>query len=345
MNALKYLVLPALCGAALLTQINLVSAQSSADHYKGKQVRLVVGNAAGGDYDLGARLLARYMPRHIPGTPAVIVQNMPGASGNNAASFLYSVAPKDGTVFGSFSRNLPSQAALGRLKADIDPRKYAWIGAASLPSRICVAWEGTPVNTAKDVFTKELIVGSTGAGSVQSIVPTVINRVANTKFRTVEGYRGIAEIVVAMERREVQGVCHLLSVFETTYIDQIKKGQIKPLFNVEEAEIAELPGMPSIFQFVKDENSKQLLRFVFSSAEFGRPYVAPPGTRADHVAALRAGFANALKDRDLVDEAAKLKMDMKYRAPEDLLALIDKLYALPPELKSQVEEILPESRD
>ena len=344
MKSLKYLM-PTLCGAALLTLTGAAAAQAPTEFYKGKQIRLVVGNAAGGDYDLGARLLARYMPRHIPGTPAVIVQNMPGASGNNAASFLYSVAPKDGTVFGSFSRNLPSQAALGRLKADIDPRKYSWIGAASLPSRICVAWEGTPVSKAEDVFSKELIVGSTGAGSVQSIVPTVINKVANTKFRPVEGYRGIAEIVVAMERGEVQGVCHLLSVFETTYSDQIKKGQIKPLFNVEEAEISELPGMPSIFKFVKDENSKQLLRFVFSSAEFGRPYVAPPGTPTDRVTALRAGFANALKDKDLIDEAAKLKMDMKYRAPEDLLALIDKLYALPPELKSQVEEILPESRD
>lgn len=321
------------------------NAQSVAEFYKGKQVRLVVGNAAGGDYDLGARLLARYMPRHIPGNPSVIVQNMPGASGNNAANFLYSVAAKDGTVFGSFSRNLPSQAALGRLKADIDPRKYAWIGAASLPSRICVAWEGAPVSKAEDTFSTEIILGSTGAGSVQSIVPTVINKVANTKFKIVEGYRGIAEIVVAMERREVQGVCHLLSVFETTYIDQIKQGKIKPLFNVEEAEITELPGMPSIFKFVKDENSKQLLRFVFSSAEFGRPYVAPPETPADRVSALRAGFANALKDKALIEEAAKLKMDMKYRAPEDLLALIDKLYALPPELKTQVDELLPDSRD
>jgi tripartite-type tricarboxylate transporter receptor subunit TctC len=320
-------------------------AQTPADFYKGKQIRLVVGNAAGGDYDLGARLLARYMPRHLPGNPPVIVQNMPGASGNNAANFLYSVAPKDGTVFGSFSRNLPSQAALGRLKADIDPRKYAWIGAASLPSRICVSWEGTPVKKAEDAFSTELIVGSTGAGSVQSIVPTVINKVAHTKFRVVEGYRGIAEIVVAMERHEVQGVCHLLSVFQTTYIDQIKKGQIRPLFNVEESEISELPGMPSIFKFVKDENSKQLLRFVFSSAEFGRPYVAPPDTPTDRVGTLRAGFANALKDKDLIAEAAKLKMDMKYRAPEDLLALIDKLYALPPELKSQVDELLPDARD
>ncbi len=342
----RSVTLPLACfGLALLSFAGNATAQAPADFYKGKQIRLVVGNAAGGDYDLGARLLARYMPRHMPGAPTMIVQNMPGASGNNAAAFLYNVAPKDGTVFGSFSRNLPSQAALGRLKADIDPRRYGWVGAASLPSRICVAWEGTPVSKAEDVFTTELVVGSTGAGSVQSIVPTVINKVAKTKFRVVEGYRGIAEIAVAMERREVQGVCHLLSVFETTYADQIRKGQIKPLFNVEEAEIGELPGMPSIFKFVTDDNSKQLLRFVFSSAEFGRPYVAPPGTPADRLAALRKGFADALKDAELLAEADKLKMDMKYRAPEDLLALIDKLYALPPELKSQVDELLPESRD
>lgn len=311
------------------------------EFYQGKQVRIIVGNATGGDYDLGARSLARHMGRHLPGNPAVIVQNMPGASGNTAAQFIYAVAPKDGTVFGSFSRNLPSQAALGKLKIDVDPRKYNWIGASSLPGRVCVAAKGAPVQTAKDTLTKELIVGSTGTASVQSIVPGVLNKVLNTKFKIIEGYKGISDIVVALERGEVQGVCHLTSVFEGIHAELLKQGKVVALFNVEEASVPSMPGMPSIFAFTNNEQAKQLLRFVFSSAEFGRPYVAPPDTPKERVEDLRKAFKAALQDKALIEEAVKLKLDMSYRAPDALMALIDQLYATPAALKAKVEELLP----
>ena len=327
-----------------LTVVSSVAWGQASEFYKGKQVKLVVGNAAGGDYDLGARTLARHMGRHLPGVPSIVVQNMPGASGNNSATFLYSVAPKDGTVFGSFSRNLPSQAALGRMKT-IDPRLFAWIGATSLPSRICVSSQTSEVKTAEDVFNKELIVGSTGLNSVQSIVPSVLNKIVGTKFPVVEGYRGIGEIMIALERGEVQGVCHLLSVFEGTYADMLQQGKIRPLFNVEDAAIDSLPDMPSIYAYAKDEESKQFLRFVFSSAEFGRPYAAPPGTAEPRVAELRKAFAAALADRELVAEANKIKLDMKYRSATDLATLTNALFATSPDLLKRIDELLPEARD
>jgi tripartite-type tricarboxylate transporter receptor subunit TctC len=342
MSKIKLLSL-ILSGVAMLS-VEAAQAQP-ADFYKGKQIRIVVGNATGGDYDLGARLLARHMSNHIAGAPTVIVQNMPGASGNTAANFLYAVAPKDGTVFGSFSRNLPSQAALGRLKIDVDPRRYSWIGATSLPSRICVAWENASVKTAEETFSKELILGSTGPGSIQSIVPTVLNKVIDTKFKPIEGYRGISEIMIAMERGEVKGVCHLLSVFESVHADLLQQGKIRPLFNVEEASIESLPDMPSIYKFIKDEDSKQLLRFVFSSAEFGRPYAAPPEVPADRVAELRKAFAATVKDKKMLEEAERLKLDMTYRSPEDLMALINNLYATPPTLITRIDELLPNVSD
>src|SRR6185312_4949085 len=166
-------------------------AQPADEFYKGKQIRMISGHPVGGDYDVGARFLAKYLPRHIPGQPTIVVQNMPQAASIVAANYMYSQAPADGTVIGSFSRNVPSQALLGQANIEVDPRKFVWLGGYSLPSRICVDWHTAPVKTMDDLFTHQLITAGGGAGSSLSILPTVLNRVLGTKFHLVEGYKGI----------------------------------------------------------------------------------------------------------------------------------------------------------
>ena len=322
-----------------------VGAQSVESFYAGKQIRLAVGASIGGDYDTGGRLLVRYMGDYIPGKPTFVVQNMRGANGITAANFIYKVAPKDGTVIGTFSRNLPSQVVLGRASMDGDPRKFSWIGGVSLPSRVCVVAANSPVKSAEEIFQHEIIVGASGAGGALSIVPTVLNRVAGAKFKVVEGYTGVAEALLAMERGETQGICHSYGLFRNVHADLIRDNKVRVLFNVEEAQFADLPNVPSIFAYLKTEEQKQIVRFIFSSVEIGRPYVAPPDISAERLAALRAALTAALANPQLRAEAEKQDIDMTHRPASDLEALLDKLYATPPDLMTKVKEIMPESRD
>ena len=164
--------------------------QGAQEFYKNKQIRMIIGHPVGNDYDLAGRFLARYLGKHIPGEPTIIVQNMPAAASIAAANFLYAQAPRDGTVFGSFSRNVPSQALMGQMNVEADPRRFNWLGATSLPARVCVRWVTAPVKTPADLFTQEFIVGGAGAGSSLSILPTVFNHVLGTRFRIIQGYKG-----------------------------------------------------------------------------------------------------------------------------------------------------------
>ena len=201
-------------------------AQAPQDFYANKQIRMIIGHPVGNDYDLAGRFLARYLAKHIPGEPTIIVQNMPAAASIAAANFLYAQAPRDGTVLGSFSRNVPSQALMGQANLEVDPRRFNWLGATSLPARVCVRWVSAPVKTPADLFTQEFIVGGAGAGSALSILPTVFNHVLGTKFRIVQGYKGTTDTVLAMERGEVQGACASYGQFRI-YEQLIRDGKLR----------------------------------------------------------------------------------------------------------------------
>ena len=310
------------------------------DFYKGKQIRLISGHPVGGDYDVGARLLAKHLARHIPGQPMIVVQNMPAAASVAAANFIYHQAPRDGTVIGSFSRNLASQALMGQPNIEADPRRFIWLGGYALPSRVCVNWHTAPVQSIEDLFTRELIIAGGGATSSLSIVPTVINHVLGTKFRIVEGYKGIRDAALAIERGEVQGVCMSYAQFND-YQHLIRAGKLRILLHAEEAPVPEIPQVPSIYKFVKTEEQRQLLRFVFSSAEFGRPYVFPPEVPRARVDIMRKAFADLARDPQMLADAAKARIDMTYHSPARLEALIANLYRTPPATIETVKKLVP----
>ena len=201
-------------------------AQPAPDHYRGKQIRMIVGHPVGNDYDLGGRFLAKYLAKHIPGNPLIVVSNMPAASSVAAANFLYSQAPRDGTVFGSFSRNIPSQALMRQANLDdrsaplqLDRRHRA---AGPRLRRVAHRQGATPA----DLLKTELIVGGGGSGSSLSILPTVFNHVLGTKFRLVEGYKGTNDTVIAMERGEVEGVCATYGQFRV-HESALKEGKLR----------------------------------------------------------------------------------------------------------------------
>src|SRR5437667_1593165 len=208
--------------------------QEAKDFYRDKPIRLIVGHPVGNDHDVGGRLLAKYLGKHIAGRPAVIVQNMTAAASVAAANYVYGQAPRDGTVIGTFSRNFPSQAMMGQANIEADPRRFQWLGATSFPGRICTAWVTAPVKTAADLFTHELIVGGSGAASTLSIVPTVLNHVLGTKFRIIEGYKAAQDVLLAIERGEVQGVCSSYSQFRS-YDRLFREGELRILLRVDDA--------------------------------------------------------------------------------------------------------------
>jgi tripartite-type tricarboxylate transporter receptor subunit TctC len=314
-------------------------AQSAEDFFKGKQLRLIVGFPAGNDYDLGARLLVKYLPKYIPGHPNIIVQNMPQAASVAAANYVYAQAPRDGTVIGSFSRNIVNEAITGQNLA-ADPRRFYWLGATSLPARVCVRWFTSPVKTPADLFRQDFIVGAAGAGSSLAILPTVLNHVLGTKFRIVEGYQGSNDALLAVERGELQGICASYAQFRTSE-QLIRDGKLLFLLRAEETVIPEIPDVPSIFDYAKTDEQRQLMRFVFSSTEFGRPYVYPPEVPKDRVEAMRTAIADAAHDPELVAESAKVQLDMTFTTPDVLEGLVAKLYDTPPRLIATIKTILP----
>jgi tripartite-type tricarboxylate transporter receptor subunit TctC len=235
---------------------------------------------------------------------------------------------------------MPSQALMGQVNVEADPRRFNWLGATSLPARVCVRWVTAPIKTPTDLFTQEFIVGGAGAGSSLNILPTVFNHVLGTKFRLIPGYKGTTDTVLAMERGEVQGACASYGQFRI-YEQLIRDGKLIFLLRAEEEPIPEIPDVPSIFDYAKSDEQRALMRFIFSSTEFGRPYVLPPDVPQERVEVIRKAFAAALEDPALVGEAARMKMDMTYRSPERLERLMADLYDTPPALIETVKKLVP----
>lgn len=326
--------------APLLLVAPAAHAETEAEFFKGKQIRMIVGFPAGNEYDLGARLLARHYSRHIPGAPNIIVQNMPQAASIVAANYMATQAPRDGTAIGALTRNLVNQALFGHPNLVADPQKLIWLGATSFPGRVCVVGQKAPVTDVSEIFTKELVFGSVGPGNSTNTLPTVFNHVLGAKIKLIEGYRGTADVLLAIERDEVQGVCASNGQFRTV-AQAFQTGKLRVLFRAEEARMADFPNAPSIYDFAKTEEQRQFMRFVFASTEYGRPYVLPPEVPAARVATLRKALADAVADPELIAEAEKAQVDMSWHSAEDLERITAALYRTPPDLIESVKKLVP----
>src|SRR3954470_16652364 len=262
------------------------------DFYKGKQIRMIVRTTVGGDYDQYSRLLARFIGKHIPGNPSILVVNMPGGGGITAANYMAQVAPHDGTVFGIVSQGLATDQALGmspQLKADL--REFNWIGNVVYSNQLLVVWKTSPTKTIEDAKKRETTIGATGAGSASVQYPAFYNNVLGTKFKIVFGYPGGQMIDLAMERGEVEGRgTNPYSGWMASKPSWILTKQIIPLIQAGIEKEPALPNVPLILdQKVKPED-KPLLEFMARGATVGRPLATTPGVPADRVAALRKAF-------------------------------------------------------
>lgn len=316
--------------ASLTLAPAIVYADDTEAFYKANpQLTMVVGFGPGSGYDRWARFIAKHMAKYIPGKPTFVVKNMPGAGSIIAINHLANVAPKDGSVIAVFTRNAPSQALLGGTGIKFDPRTLAWIGSPTVPSRVCAILADSGISSVQDLRTKEVPVGGTGPATAPSFLPVVLNKLAGTKFKVIEGYRSSEEVHLALERKEVFGICQSFPSIYMLNPDWVNSGRLKVMFNMETNRNPKLKDVPTIFEFMDDKRSQQILQFISSSTEFGRPFAAPPGIPKNRLAALRKAFDQTMRDEAFVKEGSKLEMDISPLSGEDLEKLVANLYQIP----------------
>lgn len=311
-------------------------AQESADSfYKGQTLTIIAGSAAGGGIDVYARLVARHLGRHVPGNAGVIVQNMPGAGSLAAARHLFSVAPKDGSTLGVvLSTSLFDPLMNGQPLTGYDPTKFNYVGNAHADTSVCVVRRDAPVQNYSELSAKELIVGGTGAGSALVEYPLMERQLLGSNLKLVPGYKGSADVRLAIERNEVHGVCGLLwSSAKQQFSDLFEPGGAhKVLIQQDSTPLPELQkmGVPLIMQFAKTPDQKLALEAFLSRAAVNRPFLLPPGVPQERVATMRKAFMAAMSDPALIADATKQKIGVDANTGEEALALVEKIYATPP---------------
>jgi tripartite-type tricarboxylate transporter receptor subunit TctC len=328
-------------GAAVVAGFAATAAQAQSDFYKGKTIELQIGTSSGGGYDAYARLLGRHMSKHIPGNPTITPMNVPGAGGLKLANQIYNVAPKDGTVIGTFGRGIAFDPILGGNAAQFDATKFNWIGSMNDEVSVCAAWKDAGVSKFEDLFTKELIVGGTGSTADSDLFPKVINGVLDTKMKVISGYPGGNDITLAMQRGEVKGRCGWSwSSVKSGHSDWVKDKTLNLLVQLSLEKHPDLPDVPLIMDFAKTEEQKQILRLVFARQVMGRPFTAPPGVPAERVAILRKAFMDTMKDPAFLAEAEKAQMEITAVSGEAIQKLVADVYATPKAVMDKAAEAL-----
>jgi tripartite-type tricarboxylate transporter receptor subunit TctC len=311
-------------------------AQPVADFYRGKTVTLTVGYSAGGGYDTYARILAHHMGRHIPGQPAIVVQNAPGAGSMRAANTIFNVAPKDGTAFGMFGRGIALEPLIGTSPAQFEATKFLWLGSGTEEAAVVVIRAEKGIKTWADMLTKPFTVGGEGTGSDPDVYALMLKNVFGVKLRLISGYPGTTEMALAVERGEVDGRASWswssLKSLKPDWIAQ-KKINIPVQLNLHKS--PDLPDVPLIGDFAKSERERQILKLVLSRQTMGRPFMAPPGLPTDRAAALRTAFDQTMKDPAFVAEARARGQEVNPVSGQEIEALLTELYATP---KDVVEE-------
>ena len=316
-------------------------AQSPADVYKGKQIDLYIGYSTGGGYDVYARLLARHMGKHIPGNPIIVPKNMDGAGSLKLANWLYNIAPKDGTAFGTIGRGIPFDPIMGGKGAQFKATEFGWIGSANDEVSVCVAWGNTGITKFEELYTREMIVGGTGATADTDLFPKIINAVLGTKMKIVSGYPGGNDITLAMRRGEVQGRCGCSwSSIKTNHPDWVKDGTLKILVQLSLEKHPDMPDVPLIMDLVKTPEQRAVLQAVFARQALGRPFLAPPKVPAERLAVLRKAFMDTMKDKEFLAEAEKMKLEITPVTGEKVQNLVAEIYRTPPAILTKAAEAM-----
>lgn len=299
-------------------------AQSGVD-FTGKTVTVLSSFASGGGYDTYARLYAAHAGRHIPGQPTVIVRNMPGAGGLVGANYLYSVAPKDGTMLGVIPQNVATAQLLGSAGVKYDVSAFNWIGRINSNVEVQQIWHTSPVKSIEDAKTHPVVVAGTGPDSSSVVFPRILNDMFGTKFKVVPGYEGVSMVTLAMERGEVESVARPWAITKTVHPDWLPEHKITLLVQYTVERHPELQDIPAVVDLAENETQRQILSLYASGSDIGRSIVAPPGLSAEIVATARHAFDQTMQDRGFLDDIKRNELDFDMISGQRLQEIVRKI--------------------
>ena len=316
-------------------------AQNVSEFYKGKTIQIMVGFGAGGGYDLYARALARHLGKHMPGQPAVVVQNMEGAGSVRAANYVYSGSPKDGTVIAAVNQNAPMYQLLGGTAARFEAAGMQWLGSMANSNGLLYTWTASGIKTLDDAKTREVPLGAVGTSSDSFIFPTIVNELLGTKFKPINGYAGTAQIHLAMERGEVMGrggnSWASVQTSDRAWLDEHK---INILLQVGFRKEPELPDVPLLLDLVKGDDAVGIVKVMSLPTALGYGHWVAPGIPSGRLAALRAAYAATMKDPEFLQDAEKQHMLIRAQDGAALQGLVKQATTAPKAALERTAKIL-----
>lgn len=320
------------CAAALLAATAPIAASADpvADFYKGRTISIVVGHQVGTGFDIYARVLARHMPRHIPGEPNMIVQNMLGASGITAANWLYAIAPKDGTALGAFVQTVPLDPLMGGTASRFDAVRFNWIGNLESSVATCVVTRATGVARFDALLTRDTLFGTTGGGGALTQFTLAVRNLLGAKAKLVSGYEGAASIGIAMQRGEIEAMCGANTSFISSFwATEVGSGLFRVILQLNGPRRPDLAGIPHVDDLARSAEDRAVADLVFGPLILGRIYAAPPEVPADRVQALRAAFTAAASDPLFLADAERTKLEISPMSGDAVAERFARYYATP----------------
>jgi tripartite-type tricarboxylate transporter receptor subunit TctC len=305
------------------------SAQAIADFYRGRTLNFIVVFSPGGTYDLYSRLVATHLPRYIPGNPKIVVQYMPGAGGLNGAVHLATQSPRDGTELGMVDRGIVVSQVLRAASAPLDASKFSWIGSVSSYGGIMQVSGRTGVRTADDLRRLPVVLGSWGFETSSYTLPVLLNALAGTKFKVVTGYRGAADVDLAIEGGEADGRISSWATLKFTKAALLDEGKIVVVMQSGVKRHPDLPQVPLVGELATSEQGRRILEFIDSDSAIGWSVLAPPDVSADRVGALREAFDRMVADPDFVADATKRHLDVVPSTGQDVAAVVRRTLSTP----------------
>jgi tripartite-type tricarboxylate transporter receptor subunit TctC len=321
---------PAIAAAlAVLAGAMPAATADPADFYRGKTVEILVGFSPGGGYDTYARMLSRSIGNQIPGNPQVVVRNFIGAGSLRLARYLQDAAQRDGLSFGTIDNGLLT-ASVMKESIQFNASKLSWIGSISRDLQTCMIWHTSPAKALGDLRTADVVFGVTGRDDNRYTATEVLRKVAGAKIKIVSGYQGTADIRIAMEKGEIDGVCESWQSLKATKPDWINDNRVNILVQMGFERHPDLPAIPMIGDLARSPLELAALKLLFSGAEAGRPFGAPPGIPADRLAALRRAFDATMTDPDFVAVTSRMKLEVDPITGERTESFLQEAYKSPP---------------
>lgn len=334
--------------AFLIVLLWTFNAQAQTAFYQGKTIRLVAGTPAGSVYDLYARLVAQFIPKHIPGAPNVIVQNMPGVASMVAANYIYSVAKPDGLTIGAIQPALYFDQLVGRKEVQFDWQKFTWIGNTTVSHHLLYMRSDTPYKTIEDIRKASTPpkCGAEGTASSAYYLPKLLEETIGAKFNIVTGYNSGTDVDLAVERGEVHCRAFTIAAFfsREPFHTWRKKGFVRVIVQTGKKRNANLPEVPTLHELMDQhktsDSARRLATVILAANEIGRPIIGTPAIPAERVKILREAFMKTMNDPELLDDAKKKKLDLDPVSGEELESLGKEIVAQPPEVIERMKKLL-----